>query len=562
VIMRSQTTMSRIRIGATLLIATLITSDASAIALRAPSIESLYVKARAAEIEGDAHLASEGFARLLKDSPVNITIAERAYRQALAAGNEPLALRAAHLLDGKKTFPPDARLLLAIEAIRTHDWAHARTEVDGLEQEKLFAFMAPMLRAWIALGAKDGDPLAILEQARAIELAQPYYAEQHALLLIAMGRIEEGIAAIRNAKPGGIESAPVSLRLIAADALAGANQRDRALALIGGDQPVFTIARARIMEGRRLPFSIDGPPAGIAALLVRVSADFGRQRLTPIAFILARFATFLEPADANGWLLTGNILAAMDRQDLALAALSSVGRDDPLEPAARALRIGVLSAMGNTTEALAEATKAAESERSFAAWSRVGGVYFAMQKPADAAVAFRKAIAVAEADHAPADTLWPLNLQLGTALDLAGDWPGAKAALQRALALAPDQAVVLNQLGYSEIIHGGDIKQASALIEHASRLRPDDPAITDSLGWVHYRRGQVSEALPLLEKAAEGDAAEPTINEHLGDAYWSVGRHYEARYAWRAALVTAADKDKARISSKIDFGLTPATAAP
>ena len=554
--------MTRLRIGATLLIATLITSDASAIALRAPSIESLYVKARAAEIEGDAQLANEGFARLLKDGPVNITIAERAYRQAIAAGDEPLALRAARLLDGQKTFPPDARLLLAIDAIRTHDWTGARAEVDRLEQEKLFAFMAPMLRAWIALGAKDGDPLAILDQARTIQLAQPYYAEQRALLLIAMGRVEEGVAVIRGAKPAGIESAPASIRLIAADALAGANQRDRALALISGDQPAFAIARARIAAGRRLPFSVDGPPSGIAVLLVGVAADFGRQRLTPIAFILARFATFLEPADANGWLLTANLLAAMDRQELALKALSSIAHDDPLDPAARALRIGVLSEMGNNDEALAEATKAAESDQGFAAWARVGGVYFAMQKPADAAVAFRKAIAAAEAEHAPADTLWPLNLQLGTALDLAGDWPGAKAALQRALKLAPDQAVILNQLGYSQIIHGENINQASALIEHASRLRPDDPAITDSLGWVHYLRGQVSEALPLLEKAAAGDAAEPTINEHLGDAYWSVGRRYEARYAWRAALVTAADKDKGRISSKIDFGLTPATAAP
>ena len=93
-------------------------------------------------------------------------------------------------------------------------------------------------------------------------------------------------------------------------------------------------------------------------------------------------------------------------------------------------------------------------------------------------------------------------------------------------------------------------------------LRPDDPAITDSLGWAHYLRGDVAAAVPLLEKAAAGDPTEPTINEHLGDAYWTSGRLYEARYAWRAALVTAEEKDHKRLDSKIDIGLSEATASP
>ena len=100
------------------------------------------------------------------------------------------------------------------------------------------------------------------------------------------------------------------------------------------------------------------------------------------------------------------------------------------------------------------------------------------------------------------------------------------------------------------------------MIAKANGLRPDDPAITDSLGWVLYRQGKADQAIPLLEKAAAGDPGEAAINEHLGDAYWSTGRIYEARYAWRAALLTAEDKDRARLTSKIDTGLDKATAAP
>ena len=50
--------------------------------------------------------------------------------------------------------------------------------------------------------------------------------------------------------------------------------------------------------------------------------------------------------------------------------------------------------------------------------------------------------------------------------------------------------------------------------------------------------------------------------EHLGDALYKAGRRIEARFSWRAALVTAENKMKARIEHKIETGLTPATSAP
>jgi predicted negative regulator of RcsB-dependent stress response len=51
------------------------------------------------------------------------------------------------------------------------------------------------------------------------------------------------------------------------------------------------------------------------------------------------------------------------------------------------------------------------------------------------------------------------------------------------------------------------------------------------------------------------------IQEHLGDALYTAGRRYEARFAWRAALANAETEDKSRLQSKIDFGLSAATAA-
>ena len=48
--------------------------------------------------------------------------------------------------------------------------------------------------------------------------------------------------------------------------------------------------------------------------------------------------------------------------------------------------------------------------------------------------------------------------------------------------------------------------------------------------------GNMEEAVRELERAILIEPLDPTINEHLGDIYWLVGRKIEARYQWDRAL--------------------------
>jgi Flp pilus assembly protein TadD len=99
-------------------------------------------------------------------------------------------------------------------------------------------------------------------------------------------------------------------------------------------------------------------------------------------------------------------------------------------------------------------------------------------------------------------------------------------------------------------------------VARAHELSPQSAAITDSLGWGHYLQGDLDKALPLLESAAQAAENDVAINEHLGDAYWKVGRKVEARYAWRAASLQAEGDAGKRLAAKIDFGWSEANAAP
>src|SRR5690606_33033542 len=72
------------------------------------------------------------------------------------------------------------------------------------------------------------------------------------------------------------------------------------------------------------------------------------------------------------------------------------------------------------------------------------------------------------------------------------------------------------------------------------RLRPEDPAILDSLGWVHYRLGNLELAEELLRRAyaAFPDAE---VGAHLGEVLWQLGKHREARDVWDEAAADAED---------------------
>ena len=53
--------------------------------------------------------------------------------------------------------------------------------------------------------------------------------------------------------------------------------------------------------------------------------------------------------------------------------------------------------------------------------------------------------------------------------------------------------------------------------------------------------------------------SDPVINEHLGDAYWRVGRKLEAKFQWNHARDLNPDpEDLQKILTKIDKGLPDA----
>ena len=496
------------------------------------------MQARVADADGAVALASQGYARALAARPADATAALHAYRAALGAGDIALATRAAAVLRAAGQAPADLALLpLAIAAARG-DVAGTQAAATTLSHGAL-SVMVPALRAWIAYSAGD-DPAPAIAAATASKnpVTQRLAAETAALLQIARGDTAQGLKTVQALRETG---SPVDLRLSAAQLLFGRGEAEAARTLLAGDDPALAALRRGAPAQPTLGY-------GVSRLLSRVAGDLADQDVAPLSIALTRTALLAHPDNDRARLLLAQALAGEGATDQALATLDAVSATSPFAGTARAARIAILTQDERSAEALALARQdATQADAGPAEWQRYADQLGTANRYADAAPWYRRIV-----DVRPG--VWSAWLQYGGALEQAGDWPRARTALQKAVALAPDEPLALNYLGYAQAERGVDVPASTALLERAHALRPEDGSIADSLGWAYFRNGDTARALPLIERAAEGEPSNAEIGEHLGDVYWALGRRYEARYAWAAAALTAAPGDASRLAARIAKG--------
>jgi tetratricopeptide (TPR) repeat protein len=117
--------------------------------------------------------------------------------------------------------------------------------------------------------------------------------------------------------------------------------------------------------------------------------------------------------------------------------------------------------------------------------------------------------------------------------------------LREVMALAPDNHHAYNALGYSLAERNVRLQEAQALVTKALEMAPGDPFIMDSMGWVHYRLGNLDEAEKYLRRAY-ALRRDPEIAVHLGEVLFQKGRRADAQQLWREARAKDPQNDTLR----------------
>jgi Flp pilus assembly protein TadD len=486
----------------------------------------------------------------------------RAFTAALLAGDVSKAASLAPLDPGS---PPALRrlgaLVRGVEALAKGDNKSARAILITPAADPGHELGAALLAPWAAAAAGDaeasiarptisGDPVsqffADLDQGKLFERARRFdESETSFRALIAKG------------DPGRLASLNLGemleRRSRGREAVA---IYDQALRVSPNNEAILR-ARTRAASGAKPP-PIETVRQGASEALIAPASEVLADRQPQVALAYLRLALRLDPGKDEAWLLVGDILAAAGDASGARAAFLNPKPGSPQYVTARGKLAWNEQARGDKESALkiARETLAAEPKDRDAAVT-LADLLRADERFADSAQILDGVILD---EGAAVD--WRMLYMRAVDYEQSDRWPDAEHDLKTALALAPEEPELLNFLGYSWIDRGENLPQALAMVQKAVSLDPKSGAMIDSLGWGYFKLGQFGPAVEKLEAAVVLEPADPDVNNHLGDAYWRVGRTIEARFQWQRVLsLSPTEKLRREVEAKLKSGLTPAASS-
>jgi tetratricopeptide (TPR) repeat protein len=520
------------------------------------------VRARLAEEGGEPAAALSALRQVSSVAPDLPGLRGRMLEQAIEAGDLEAARAAAlHLWTaGDRRF--DAQLVLMVDAMRRSDWKAAREYVAGRNEkagaDALARLIVPTINAWIDVGAREKLPERHLIAVNSRARPEPALTLQVALVQMATRRSAEAVVLTDGVTLTDRTSQLVGVRVAATLDKAGesgAAERLRARIVLASGQredPMLLLPDQ----------AVSTPRAGVAQWLGLLADGLAR---TPggsskVPLLFARAANWLNDQDLA---VRATLVEALDGNGQRAAAMALLDPARGTLPPVMAMRRAELMADAGDLEGAAKLARAAANENDARSLLvRLADIARRSSDPAAAANAYERLEAALGDDQGDQSLRGTLLIARAELLLQDGKWDAAHPLMEKAVTLRPDDASILNFVGYSALERRKDVKQSLARIEAAWRQEPQNASITDSLGWAYFLTGRTDEAVDLLEKAQLGEPGNAVIVEHLGDAYWKAGRKFQARYNWRAAALLA-DADMAtRLEAKLRDGLTPATTAP
>jgi tetratricopeptide (TPR) repeat protein len=334
------------------------------------------------------------------------------------------------------------------------------------------------------------------------------------------------------------------------------------------------------------------------AVLLRALNFFSVGGYHEDAFTAGQRLLLLQPSDSHSREKVALALAALGREDEALAELDAVVAENPASLVGYRAHGEILLKRKDLAGALAKFEKSlllsdddprlylevadlcVQNEKyERAAWwlaqarekyNRLpelpyyeGQLLAHLKRWREALHAFDLAASMAE-QFQPTFFTPDFHFHHGVVAERSGEHAQAARHFQACLRLDDNYAPALNYLGYMWAERGENLAEAETYIRRALGQDPDSAAYLDSLGWVLYQQGRFHEALPLLEQASRlSTAPDPTIEEHLGDVLDKLGRRAEALEAWeRAVSMQGASADvKGKLQAARGQSAAPAEAA-
>jgi len=521
------------------------------------SAYGLYLSGRLASFRGDFAAGSELFSDSQALVPEQPLVSESAVQAGLLAGDLDSVARISPAVQDRPGLAEAGRLAEIVEAVRSGDARAGLATLQAGGFSEGFEIVTRFLLAPVAAAAGDWETALAPVVLSPRDPAALVLLQQRAQLLEARRRHDEAEADYQR-----LMAVPIAAQLFGEDYAAFLKRRGRSADVLAHYRSALTTAargapasiEAEAQALARSPAPALGTPVDLAAYALRLGATFlgGQPNTNEVASIYLRLSEHLQPDDETA-LLLGQTLAAGNRDSAAREVFARVGRTDPMLYARAQAQLGQSLAADGQADAALEAFRRAEVAASFQpGFALTLASYLNNVGRHEEALSILERPALNTAEQ-PAD----VRFERGRAFERLGRLEEAENELWAALQAVPDNPMILNHLGYMWVDSGRRVDQGAEMLARAFAADPDNGNIQDSVGWAQFRQGQYEAAVETLEGAVARLPGNATIVDHLGDAYWQVGRRREAEWQWSRVLTLDPDAaTRAQVERKLANGLS------
>lgn len=519
-----------------------------------------YLAGNMAKQSRDFKAAADYFATALKQDPTNPELKASSYLLFVLAGDVEGALPYAKEVLTEKPDEMLPNLVLFANAVKNENWkeAAAYLAVDKSKSEALF--LMPLLDAWIkAAQNNEKAALAALKPMAAEKTLKPLYLLHRGLILDYLGQTKEAAQSFDAMLelPQGRSIRTLLLARNFEERTGALNNKALFIELYQTYRDESFVSR-ELMARTKSSEQVHTPAQGVALVFFDVAGSINELGSAETALFLAQLSLYLNPDSSITKFFTGELLENLGRMEEANALYATVQPDNDIYLSMQMRYNMNLIRQGQLKDAAQRLNEIIEYYPGLPIFNMtLGDVYRQDGQCKKALVQYREALKHAKKDDTGIGALY---FSCAICYRELGDWEKAEESLVYALAVEPDNASYLNDLGYSYLENGEKLDEAFAMIRRAAEQVPYDGNVLDSLGWAYYLRGDYDKAVEILEKAVDLQAGNALINAHLGDAYWRVGRKREAVFQWEHALILKQDltsRLKEELRRKIENGLTP-----
>jgi tetratricopeptide (TPR) repeat protein len=124
---------------------------------------------------------------------------------------------------------------------------------------------------------------------------------------------------------------------------------------------------------------------------------------------------------------------------------------------------------------------------------------------------------------------------LGEAYNGTREYDKSDKAFEEALALNPNNEIVMNNYSYYLALRGANLDRAEKLSAQLIKNNPDNPSFLDTHAWVLYKQKKYREARKMMERVIGSGKANATHLEHFGDILYQLGDVDLAVQYWKKA---------------------------